>query len=168
MSKFGESHYQLATCSLRHATPQEAAFLGKEFEKIDPWKTLGTTKNDLEHYILNQDHYDTYAVIADDKPIGMISIRFPWLLGPYLAFLGILPQAQGKGFGTTLMQWLEDTARIHKARNIFICVSDFNHDAQAFYASCGYRKVADLEGLVLDEYGELLLRKRLTQDDDKH
>lgn len=163
MSKFGEAAYDLGACQLRYVTPTDASFLAGELVKIDPWKTLKSTPEEFEKGFQSQSSStNTYAVIMNDKPVGIISVRYPWLLGPYLGFLGIIPEAQGRGLGKVLMNWLEETAREHSARNVFICVSDFNQDAQAFYSSCGYDKVANLEGLIVDEYSELLLRKRLS------
>lgn len=163
MSKFGEASYDLGKCQLRHATQADAKFLGRELARIEPWKTLKSTPEEFEEGFQSQStSTNTYSVIVDEKPVGIISIRYPWLLGPYLGFLGIIPEAQGVGLGKVLMNWLEKTAKEHSARNVFICVSDFNHDAQAFYNDCGYYVVADLDGLIVDEHSEFLLRKRLS------
>lgn len=163
MSKFGEANYDLGICQLRHPTHEDAKFLSVELAKIEPWKTLGSTPQEFEQGFQSQTtSTNTYAIIFKQKPVGIISVRYPWLLGPYLGFLGVIPEAQGKGLGNALMSWLEETAKEHTARNVFICVSDFNHAAQAFYKSCGYTKAADLNGLIVDEYSEFLLRKRLS------
>ncbi len=163
MSGFGEVSYDLGICQLRKPTADEAEYLGEEFTKIEPWKTLRSTANGLKDGFLYQDtSTNTYAVIVNDEAIGVISVRYPWLLGPYLGFLGLIPSAQGKGLGKVLMAWLEENAKTHASGNIFICVSEFNHDAQEFYKSCGFSKVADLDGLIVDEHAELLLRKRLS------
>jgi len=163
MSKFGAVSYDLEVCQLRHVTRLDAKVLSVALAKIDPWKTLGSTPTEFEEGFQSQTHStNTYAVILEDRPVGIISVRYPWLLGPYLGFLGFVPEAQGKGLGGALMNWLEEMAQEHSARNVFICVSDFNHEAQAFYKSFGYEKVADLDGLIVDEHAEFLLRKRLS------
>lgn len=163
MSKFGEASYDLGMCQLRHATAEDAKVLSVELAKIEPWKTLGSTPQEFEEGFQSQTNStNTYSVIFEEKPVGIISVRYPWLLGPYLGFLGVIPEAQGRGLGKALMDWLEETAKKHSARNVFICVSDFNHDAQAFYNDCGYYVVADLDGLIVDEHSEFLLRKRLS------
>ena len=163
MNGFGEINYDLDICQLRHATKDDAKVLSVELAKLEPWNTLGLTPKEFEEGFQSQTtSTNTYAVIFEEKPVGIISVRYPWLLGPYLGFLGIIPEAQGKGLGKVLMTWLEETAKHHLARNVFICVSDFNHDAQAFYKSCGYIKVTELDGLIVDEYSEFLLRKRLS------
>ena len=163
MSGFGEASYDLGACILRKLTQQEAEYLATEFTKIEPWKTLRSTVNGLTQGFMYQDtSTNTYAVVVDGVAIGVISVRYPWLAGPYLGFLGLIPSSQGKGLGKILMDWLEDCTKIHAASNIFICVSAFNHEAQAFYKSCGFSKVADLDGLIVDQHAELLLRKRLS------
>ena len=163
MSGFGKATYDLNLCQLRFPNPEDAELLASVLSKIEPWKTLNSTADGLKKGFFHQDSSThTYAVILDDEPVGIISIRYPWLLGPYLGFLGIVPQAQGRGLGKVLMNWLEETAKEHSARNIFICVSDFNKEAQNFYQSCGYEKVAHLDGLIVDQHAELLLRKRLS------
>ena len=163
MSGFGEDTYNLDICVLRKPSTQDAAYLGEELSKIEPWKTLNSTPQGLaDGFVYEDTSTNTYAVIADEKPVGIISVRYPWLVGPYLGFLGIIPTSQGKGLGKVLMAWLEKCARAHSARNIFICVSSFNDEAHTFYKSCGYLEVANLDGLIVDGHAELLLRKRLS------
>lgn len=162
MSGFGEKYYDLGICQLRYPEPNDAAYLGTELAKIEPWKTLNSTPDEFEAGFQSQSEAShTYAVIFEGAPVGIISVRYPWLLGPYLSFLGMIPSAQNKGLGKTLMNWLEETSKIHSARNIFVCVSSFNHDAQAFYKTCGYKQEAQLDGLIVNEHAELLLRKCL-------
>ena len=162
MTGFGENSYDLGICQLRHPTRDEAENLGLELSKIEPWKTLNSSPEGLmEGFLFQDSSTHTYAVIHEDSAVGMISVRYPWLVGPYLGFLGLIPASQGKGLGKALMVWLEETANALSARNIYICVSEFNPQAYDFYKNCGYQKVANLEGLIVDEYAEFLLRKRL-------
>lgn len=162
MTGFGKISYDLGICQLRHPKKDEAEFIGLVLSKIEPWNTLNSTAQSLMDGFLYQDSStNTYAVIKDEKAIGIISVRYPWLVGPYLGFLGLIPSSQGKGIGKALMVWLEKTANAHSARNIFICVSQFNEEAYEFYKECGYAKVADLDGLIVDEHAEFLLRKCL-------
>ncbi len=163
MSGFGEESYDLGICQLCFPTPQDAQFLSKELVKIEPWKTLNSSEQGLIDGFQYQDSStNTYSVMLDDKPVGIISVRYPWLVGPYLGFLGLIPSSQGKGLGKALMAWLEENAKAHSARNIFICVSDFNNEAYEFYKTCGFSKVANLDGLIVDGHGEFLLRKQLS------
>ncbi len=162
MTGFGENSYDLGICQLRHPTKDEAQYLGLELSKIEPWKTLNSSPEGLmEGFLFRDSSTHTYAVYHEEIAVGIISVRYPWLVGPYLGFLGLVPKSQGLGIGKALMAWLEETAKVHSSRNIYICVSEFNPEAYDFYKKCGYNKVANLEGLIVDEYAEFLLRKRL-------
>ena len=80
--------------------------------------------------------------------------------GPYLQMLAILPAHQNQGIGSRILGWFEEEAREH-FRNLWLCVSGFNFDAQRFYQAHGYALVATLDGLMRDGDAELLMRKRI-------
>jgi diamine N-acetyltransferase len=82
------------------------------------------------------------------------------LAGPYLQMLAIQPSHQKHGIGARILAWLEAEAR-PEFRNVWLCVSGFNVDAQRFYAAHGYTEVATLDGLMREGDDELLMRKRL-------
>jgi diamine N-acetyltransferase len=91
---------------------------------------------------------------------GMV-IRDPWLVGPYLQTIAVLPGHQGSGAGGLMLAWFEARARLTHQRNIWLCVSAFNTEAQRFYQAHGWQRVADLPDLIRDGDGEIMLRKRL-------
>ena len=81
-------------------------------------------------------------------------------LGGYLRLIAVVGGAQGRGTGAALLAaFEEETAR--ESAHAFLLVSDFNADAQRFYARHGYQRVGELPGLVLPDVGELLYWKRL-------
>ena len=86
-------------------------------------------------------------------------LRHPWLLGPYLPMLAVLPAYQGQRVGDALLRWYESTARAGKVRNIWLCVSGVNVAAQRFYRAHGWQQVCTIDGLVSDGEDELLMRK---------
>ena len=65
-------------------------------------------------------------------------------------------------FDRTLAGWFEAEARGH-FRNLWLCVSGFNTDAQRLYRAHGFERVATLDGLVREGDDELLMRKRLAR-----
>ena len=91
---------------------------------------------------------------------GMI-IRDPWLVGPYLQTIAVLPVFQSSGIGGLMLDWFEARARLARQRNIWLCVSAFNSAAQKFYLAHGWEHIADLPDLIREGDGELLMRKRL-------
>jgi diamine N-acetyltransferase len=100
-----------------------------------------------------------YVIEADGKEAGVISLRSPWLKGPYLELLAIFPKFQGRGIGTKLLHWMEQEAVQHGARNLWVCASTFNTGALRFYERHGFTQIAALFGLVDDNSDEILLRK---------
>ncbi len=91
---------------------------------------------------------------------GMI-IRDPWLVGPYLQTIALLPSHQSRGIGRLMLGWFEARAALAGHRNIWLCVSAFNVEAQTFYQSHGWSHAAELADLIRDGDGEMLMRKRL-------
>jgi ribosomal protein S18 acetylase RimI-like enzyme len=87
----------------------------------------------------------------------LLVLRSPWLRGPYIEVLAVLPQAQGGGAGRALVAW----AAAQGGGNLWACVSAFNHGARAFYARSGFVEVTALADLVADGHDEILLRRRL-------
>ena len=162
MNGFLESKYDLDTCQLKKPDIEQARLIAQTLGGIDPWKTLGTSVKGMGNYFAtSSEEAQRLAIFRNDEICGIICVKTQWLLGPYLDFLGIFPQAQGTGLGRTVMNWMEEEARKTRARNIFLCVSDFNKDAITFYKSCGYELSATLDGLIVNDHGELLMRKRL-------
>jgi ribosomal protein S18 acetylase RimI-like enzyme len=76
----------------------------------------------------------------------------------YVRWIGVAPEAQGRGVGRRLMQYAED--RIFKAGpNVFLMVSDFNKQAQRFYEALGYRLVGKVPDYIVPGIGEHVYRK---------
>ena len=44
---------------------------------------------------------------VDGVEAGAVSIRFPWLKGPYLELLALLPPFQRQGIGAGILTWFE-------------------------------------------------------------
>ena len=144
-------------------TTQNAKRLGAALAEIDPWAYYGYTPEALTTY-LAADEQDAprWQILVDDVVAGAIVIRWNWLRGPYLQFLGILPAFQNSGVGKATLAWLEADARSHRVQNIWVVASEFNTTALAFYERFGFVRIATLDGLVSEGTAECLFRKRLT------
>ena len=103
----------------------------------------------------------SYQIECGADLAGAVVIFNPWLAGPYLQLSAVLPAHQKRGIGAQVLTWLEAEARGH-FRNLWLCVSGFNTDAQRLYRQHGFEHVATLDGLVRDGDDELLMRKRLS------
>ena len=132
-------------------TRAAASVLAPAIASIGPWAHYNFAPADLEASLLvTGDGAIRYQLTRDDAPAGVAIIRSPWLAGPYLQILAVLPALQGTGTGTAVLKWYEETALTARMRNVWLCVSGFNVDAQRFYERYGYRLVGHLPDLMRD------------------
>lgn len=143
-------------------TAAEAAPLAEIFAAMEPWSRYPIAATALAAYLGSQEPgAPRFAIKAGDQTVGVAGLRLEWLRGPYLQFLGLVPQAQGFGMGGLVMAWLEREARAGGARNLWVCASAFNDGALAYYEARGFTRATQLPDLVADGIDEVLLRKRL-------
>ena len=141
---------------------EDAAGIGALFANIEPWASYPIAGRDLTRF---------FACVEPGAPrfkirhggliAGAIAIRTNWLCGPYLQTFGLAPMVQSRGHGTAILSFIEQEARANGDANLWVATSDFNTDAQRFYERFGFKRVAELDGLVRDERTEYLYRKRL-------
>lgn len=147
--------------SLRAVTPELAAYLGPAVAAIEPWSRLDYPASSMTGFLATEDPALTRMVVfAGNTPAGVIAVRSPWLHGPYLQLLALLPPFQGQGFGATLLGWFERQAS-PRNRWLWLCYSSFNARAGDFYARHGFERVAGLPDLLADGFEEVLMRKRI-------
>ena len=166
-SAFRADYYELTQngLCLSAIAAAEAPALGAALSAIDPWAQYGITAANLTSLFLpTTDGGIRLALreMRDGPPIGVAVIRQPWLVGPYMQFLGVLPCAQGLGLGRAILAWFEAEAHTAGMRNIWICVSAFNNRALSLYERFGFERVAVLDDLIKPGIDEVLMRKRLT------
>jgi diamine N-acetyltransferase len=127
---------------------------------MEPWSVMNYPADRLAAFLAGADGGAVrYVVSLNGKGAGAVVVRHPWLKGPYLELLALLPEAQSQGIGSSIMAWFESTALHHRAPNLWVCASSFNARALRFYERHGFARAATLPGLVADGYDEILLRK---------
>jgi diamine N-acetyltransferase len=140
----------------------EADYLGRVFAAIDPWKSYPFTAAALATYFAQlEPDAPRFALRAGDKLAGLVGLRLNWLRGPYLQFLGVVPDFQMAGLGTLALTWIDHEARIASAHNVFVCATDSNAKAIKFYKRHGFHHVGDLADLVQPGKTEVLMRRVL-------
>lgn len=136
------------------------ASLAAAIVAIEPWSVMSYPADTLAAFLANPDGGAfRYVVNVAGSEAGVVSVRHPWLKGPYIELLALLPQAQNRGIGSSIMAWFESAALQHRARNLWVCASSFNARALRFYERHGFTRAAMLPGLVADGYDEILMRK---------
>lgn len=127
---------------------------------MEPWSVMNYPADKLAAFLARPDAgAERYVVNVKGEQSGVVSVRQPWLKGPYLELLALLPEAQNQGVGSSIMAWFESSGLEHGARNLWVCAPSFNARALRFYERHGFTRTATLPGLVYDGYDEILLRK---------
>ncbi len=137
-----------------------ASQLAGRLADMDPWRRLGYEAARLQRYLTGDSPaLARYRVDVSGRLAGVVTVRWPWLHGPYLELLAVLPEHQARGLGSAVLRWLEVEAA--SSRNLWVAVSAFNEAARSFYAQHGFGEVGVVPGLVRDGFDEILLRKAL-------
>jgi diamine N-acetyltransferase len=156
---FAGEHYHVQELAFE-PIGASASELASAFSAMDPWQRLGVTSDALLK-TLTQLRPGTFAfqIAIDGRLSGAAVFRSPFLRGPYLELLGVLPHAQRSGIGRRVIRFMEMEAK--DATNLWVCVSDWNTPAVNFYRALGFETAGSLPDLVTSGFTEMLLRKRL-------
>lgn len=147
--------------ALGRFTTAAADVLGPATAAFGPWAHYGFDGQKIATALkTSTDGIYRFQVECEAELAGAIVVVCPWLSGPYLQMLAVLPAYQNLGIGGKILAWYEGEAR-GPFRNVWLCVSGFNVAAQRFYQAHGYTLAATLDGLMRDGDAELLMRKRL-------
>ncbi|MGA2440407.1 MAG: GNAT family N-acetyltransferase [Tepidisphaeraceae bacterium] len=90
-------------------------------------------------------------ILQDDRPIGVLLLSgIPQTDGTELVYLGVVPEARGRGLGTILMRHaMELTLREHK-RRLSLAVDSRNAPALKLYYRFGMQQVATRWAMIRD------------------
>lgn len=88
-----------------------------------------------------------------------VHIRGAFLSAPYLRFIAVSPDFQGRGVGTLLLKEFEERTR-PLGKDWFLLVSDFNTGAQQFYEKQGYQRVGALPDFAKEGITEVIMVKK--------
>lgn len=143
-------------------TASDARELAQRFAAMAPWSRYPLSAAALEKYLgAHEVGAPRYCLRISDAPAGALGLRLNWLRGPYIQFLGVIPEFQKSGLGAAMLQRVIAEARTRADRNVWVAASSFNADALRFYERHGFERAALLDGLIQDDVDEVLLRKRL-------
>jgi ribosomal protein S18 acetylase RimI-like enzyme len=159
---FEAAIHDLDVATLQPLTAASAKSLGEVLATIPPWSVIGWPAERMIRGLQRElPSVRRFEVLTSGKLAGVITIQDPFLHGPYLQLLAILPEYQGRNLGLRLLQWMESEARRAESRQLWLCVSSFNTRARAFYERFGFEAAAVLEKLASDASDEVFMRKRL-------
>src|SRR5688572_17632729 len=125
----------------------------------DPWRQLGYQSKDWDSYFTPlPEGRDSYVADQNGRVAAIAVVRQKFLLGDYLELFGVAEWARSKGLGRRLLAHVEAAVFV-RAKNLFVCVSDFNDQGRKFYGKQGYQEVGPMPNLLMPGSAEILLRK---------
>lgn len=140
-------------------SPADAEWAARIMAASEPWVTLGTGYERSLNFLGNATRERFLAKVAGE-PAGFLMISMQGAFVGYVQLLGVAPDFRGLGVGKALIEYAEQRI-FRETPNVFICVSDFNQEAQGFYAKMGYQKVGELADFIIAGHAEILLRKTI-------
>lgn len=133
----------------------EAEIIAAACVTFDPYRRLGYRAETLSDYLTRPDPaLHRYAIETDAGLLGVIALRRPWLRGPLIEMLALLPEAQGQGYGAAIL----DRCKSESPKNLWATVSAFHQPARRFYAKAGFTELCALSDIVQRGEDEILLR----------
>ena len=139
--------------------PEDRPVLIELLGRSEPWLTLGYEPADWERVFDSfPQGREGYVIESEGMVSGLAVLRPRVLLGDYLEVLAVAATERRKGMGTALLHHVEKIV-FARAKNLLVCVSEFNADARRFYQRHGYQAVGSMPDLLIPGHAELLMRK---------
>ncbi len=158
----GRPQTQVDAPQLRAMVEHDVAPLAQLMASSPLWQRYGVTEASASKRLSDGLAQGATIVVAewDGEPVG-----FCWYIergafnrSGYIMLIGVQPDAKGRGIGRALMDRAE-AAMFANVPDVFLLVSDFNRDAQQFYARLGYHQVGAIPDYVVPGVTELIYRK---------
>jgi ribosomal protein S18 acetylase RimI-like enzyme len=138
-------------------TRGEAETCARIMAGTEPWITLRRDYEACLRVTLDETR-ERYVAVRGDRLAGLLVLNLKGAFVGYIQTVCAAPEFRGTGVGTALVAFAEERI-FREFKNVFICVSDFNHGARRLYERLGYRLVGELTDYVVAGHSELLLRK---------
>jgi ribosomal protein S18 acetylase RimI-like enzyme len=139
------------------ATREEAEACARMMAGTEPWITLRRDHKACLRVMLDETR-ERYVAYRGDRLAGLLILNVKGAFVGYIQTVCAAPELRGTGVGTELVRFAEERI-FREFKNVFICVSDFNHGARRLYERLGFRLVGELTDYVVAGHSELLLRK---------
>ncbi|MEA3460307.1 MAG: GNAT family N-acetyltransferase [Bacteroidota bacterium] len=125
----------------------------------EPWITLGMSMDHIMN-TLNDPLHEVYVAYMKDGIVGTIVIHTKGAFSAYLKSIAVKPALRGQKLGKKMMEFIENEI-FSTYKNMFLCVSSFNPDAQRFYRKLGYEQIGVLKDYLVEGHDEILMRKTI-------
>ncbi len=159
---FAPRRHALGPVDLVPLTQESIPELAADVAALDPWKRIGVAPEAWAARMAKATPGGHRFVLErEGAAVGYLSIRHPFMRGPYLETIAVFPQAQGHGIARAVIDWMAAEAAKDGERELWLCVTEWNVRARAAYAALGFVEVAPLADLVTDGQSEIFMRRTL-------
>lgn len=141
------------------ASTTDAQWAARTMADSEPWLTLGTGY-ERSLALFGNESRERYVAQVGGESAGFLVVSMQGAFVGYVQLLGVAAKFRGQGVGRALIEFAEQRI-FRETPNVFICVSDFNSQARAFYARLGYEVVGELKDFIVAGHSEFLLRKTI-------
>ncbi len=138
-------------------TQEEKVLCAKILANSEPWTTLGISFDDVM-LTLNDTFNEVFVAYFEEEIVGTVIIQTKGAFRGYLKSIAVKPDRRDMQLGKFMMEFVEDHI-LSKSRNVFLCVSSFNVNAQKFYLKLGYENIGVLKNYIVEGHDEILMRK---------
>ena len=150
----------LGGMTLESLQPEDVDETSRLLASMDPWRTLDYKRETLAFYLLRADPaLKRYSITIAGDLSGVLSVRYPWLFGPFIELIALFGDCRGTGYGRRLIDWVARS--FPPSANLWATVSSFNLDAREFYRRSGFKEATVLQDLIKPGLHEILLRKQI-------
>jgi len=149
--------------SIRPLAPADVPALSAALAGLPLLQRYGRTAEAIARDLASAPSRQESVLVLDDGAVGgLVWFTTSGALGSggYLRLLAVAAPTQRHGVGAQLLAAFEAAVGV-VSRDAYLLVSDFNVDAQRFYARHGYAQVGVLPRKILPDVDELLYWKRL-------
>lgn len=139
----------------------DVAVIAERLATLDPWASMGRPAASFVAYMTRpMAATHRFAVRLDGRPVGFLSLRWPFMRGPYIETIALFPEAQRRGFARRIVEWIGREVA-GEATNIWLCVTEWNAPARAAYAAMDFVEIGPIPDVALVGQTEIFLRKVL-------
>ncbi|MDK9695484.1 MAG: GNAT family N-acetyltransferase [Siculibacillus sp.] len=155
----GETH-DLGVCVLGPVAG-DLETIAARLAGLEPWATMGrSAASFVAHMTRPMAATFRFAVRVDDRPVGFLSLRHPFMRGPYIETIALFEEAQRRGIGRAIVEWIAREAA-GEATNVWLCVTEWNAPARAAYAAMGFVEIGPIPDVAMLGQTEIFLRRVL-------
>ena len=144
---------------VRISTEREKKACAEIMAGSETWITLGIPMDEIMK-TLNAPLQDVYAAYVEDEIVGTMVIHTGGAFSGYLKSIAVKPGWKNQELDEKMMEFIEREV-FSTYKNLFLCVSSFNSDAQQFYTKLGYEKIGELKDYLVAGHDEILMRKTI-------